>query len=140
MHFADWDRPVCRVVFEGRQVPGPDDPGTFPAARGLKTPPNYGIAHKYISEYFRFLRSTILSASGQDSLAHVSPACDAPARNAFREVGAGGEFGLLRNTLLTFGGETRELAFMADNPGDGLFHCHMLSHAASGMMAWMKVV
>jgi len=57
----------------------------------------------------------------------------------FREVLKDGTLGSLRDTLLTFGGETREIAFMANNPGDWLFHCHMLSHADSGMMTWLKV-
>ena len=57
----------------------------------------------------------------------------------FREVLEGGEVGPLRDTLLMFGGETREIAFVADNPGKWLFHCHMLSHAASGMMTWLEV-
>jgi len=57
----------------------------------------------------------------------------------FREIMKDGKLGPLRDTLLTFGGETREIAFVADNPGDWLFHCHMLSHAESGMMTWLKV-
>ncbi|MCF6232508.1 MAG: multicopper oxidase family protein [Rhodobacteraceae bacterium] len=57
----------------------------------------------------------------------------------FREVLKGGALGPLRDTLLTFAGEDREIAFMANNPGDWLFHCHMLSHADSGMMTWLKV-
>ena len=57
----------------------------------------------------------------------------------FREVMAGDQLGPLRDTLLMFGGETREIAFVADNPGKWLFHCHMLSHAASGMMTWFEV-
>ncbi|MDQ7071630.1 MAG: multicopper oxidase family protein [Rhodobacterales bacterium] len=57
----------------------------------------------------------------------------------FREVQKDGTLGPLRDTLLTYGGETREIAFMANNPGDWLFHCHMLSHADSGMMTWLKV-
>ncbi|MBD3624965.1 MAG: multicopper oxidase family protein [Rhodobacteraceae bacterium] len=57
----------------------------------------------------------------------------------FREIGKGGALGPLRDTLLMFGGETRAIGFVADNPGDWLFHCHMLSHAASGMMTWMRV-
>ncbi|WP_373051077.1 multicopper oxidase family protein [Thalassovita aquimarina] len=57
----------------------------------------------------------------------------------FREVLEDGTFGPLRDTLLTFRGERREIAFVADNPGDWLFHCHMLSHAASGMMTWLRV-
>lgn len=57
----------------------------------------------------------------------------------FREVLKNGTLGPMRDTLLTFGGDTREIAFMANNPGDWLFHCHMLSHADSGMMTWLKV-
>ena len=57
----------------------------------------------------------------------------------FREIGQGGTLGPLRDTLLMFGGETRTIGFVADNPGDWLFHCHMLSHAASGMMTWIRV-
>jgi FtsP/CotA-like multicopper oxidase with cupredoxin domain len=59
--------------------------------------------------------------------------------NHFREILADGSLGLLRDTLLTFGGDKREIAFVANNPGDWLFHCHMLSHAESGMMTWVKV-
>jgi len=44
-----------------------------------------------------------------------------------------------RDTLLMLGGETRTIAFVADNPGKGLFQCHVLSHAASGMMTWLEV-
>ncbi|MSU88481.1 multicopper oxidase domain-containing protein [Rhodobacteraceae bacterium 2CG4] len=57
----------------------------------------------------------------------------------FREIGQDGALGPLRDTLLMFGGETRTIGFVADNPGDWLYHCHMLSHAASGMMTWMRV-
>lgn len=57
----------------------------------------------------------------------------------FREIGEDGGLGPLRDTILMFGGQTRTIGFVADNPGDWLFHCHMLSHAASGMMTWMKV-
>lgn len=57
----------------------------------------------------------------------------------FREVAGDGMLGPLRDTTLLFGGETREIAFTAHNPGDWLFHCHMLSHSASGMMTWIRV-
>ncbi|WP_248364194.1 multicopper oxidase family protein [Aliiroseovarius sp. S1339] len=57
----------------------------------------------------------------------------------FREVTKDAGLGHLRDTLLMFGGETRTIAFTADNPGKWLFHCHMLSHAASGMMTWLEV-
>lgn len=57
----------------------------------------------------------------------------------FREIGRDGNLGPLRDTLLMAGGKTSTIGFVADNPGDWLFHCHMLSHAASGMMTWVKV-
>ena len=47
--------------------------------------------------------------------------------------------GALRDTTLVAPGERREIAFIADNPGDWLLHCHMLEHAHSGMMTWFRV-
>jgi FtsP/CotA-like multicopper oxidase with cupredoxin domain len=35
--------------------------------------------------------------------------------------------------------ERAEIAFVADNPGDWMFHCHVLEHQASGMMATVRV-
>ncbi len=57
----------------------------------------------------------------------------------FRELRPGGAFGPMRDTILLAGNESREIAFTADNPGKWLFHCHMLSHAASGMTTWIRV-
>ncbi|MCK0166706.1 multicopper oxidase family protein [Jannaschia sp. S6380] len=45
----------------------------------------------------------------------------------------------VRDTVLIGGDETLEIAFVADNPGQWMIHCHMLSHQASGMMAWFEV-
>ena len=57
----------------------------------------------------------------------------------FHEVTDDGRLGPLRDTTLLFGDQTREIAFVADNPGQWLLHCHMLSHAASGMMTRIEV-
>lgn len=57
----------------------------------------------------------------------------------FRQIGAGGAPGPLRDTLLVEPGDTAEIAFVADNPGDWLLHCHMLEHSAGGMMTWLRV-
>lgn len=57
----------------------------------------------------------------------------------FREVLSDGELGPLRDTLLVFGDETREIAFVAGAPGKWIFHCHMLAHTASGMATWINV-
>jgi len=40
---------------------------------------------------------------------------------------------VLRDTYLMAPGEEADLVFIADNPGQWLFHCHMLEHHAAGM-------
>ena len=57
----------------------------------------------------------------------------------FRLIGREGALGPLRDTILMNRGETVEIAFVADNPGDWLLHCQMLEHSASGMMTWLRV-
>ncbi len=57
----------------------------------------------------------------------------------FRQLGSNGELGPLRDTTLIAAGETAEIAFLADNPGDWLLHCHMLEHQAAGMKTWLRV-
>ena len=57
----------------------------------------------------------------------------------FREIMPGGGLGPWRDTLLMDPGETREIAFVAENPGDWMFHCHMPAHQMSGMMNWIRV-
>ena len=43
------------------------------------------------------------------------------------------------DTVLMERGETVEVAFVADNPGDWLFHCHVLEHVEAGMLAVFRV-
>ncbi len=57
----------------------------------------------------------------------------------FRQMLPEEQTGPLRDTLLMQPGEISEIAFVADNPGDWLLHCHMVEHAAAGMMTWLKV-
>ncbi len=45
-----------------------------------------------------------------------------------------------RDTFVIDRDETVEIAFVADNPGKWLLHCHMLEHAAAGMRTWFEVV
>lgn len=58
----------------------------------------------------------------------------------FRKINEDGTQGPLRDTILVTRSEVAEIAFVADNPGDWLFHCHMLEHTAAGMLTWVKVV
>ncbi|MBT8475593.1 MAG: multicopper oxidase family protein [Alphaproteobacteria bacterium] len=57
----------------------------------------------------------------------------------FHQVGQGGRLVPLRDTILMDGGARMTIAFVADNPGDWMFHCHMLAHQAMGMMSWIRV-
>ena len=56
----------------------------------------------------------------------------------FHEI-AGDAPGDLRDTVLVPGGATVEFAFQAAAPGDWMLHCHMLSHATSGMTGFLRV-
>ena len=44
-----------------------------------------------------------------------------------------------RDTVLIPRRETAEIAFVADNPGDWMFHCHILDHQDGGMMSVVRV-
>jgi len=57
----------------------------------------------------------------------------------FHEILPDGSVGDHRDTTMLMRGETRDIVFVADNPGKWLLHCHMLSHAASGMTTWIRV-
>jgi FtsP/CotA-like multicopper oxidase with cupredoxin domain len=57
----------------------------------------------------------------------------------FRAIADNGTLGPWRDTMLVQPGEARQIVFCADNPGKWLLHCHMLGHAASGMMTWFNV-
>ena len=57
----------------------------------------------------------------------------------FRRLGQAGRLGPLRDTILLDRNESAEIAFVADNPGDWLLHCHMLEHAPAGMRTWIRV-
>ncbi len=44
-----------------------------------------------------------------------------------------------QDTILIPPQETAEIAFVADNPGDWMVHCHILEHQEAGMMATFRV-
>jgi FtsP/CotA-like multicopper oxidase with cupredoxin domain len=45
----------------------------------------------------------------------------------------------LLDTVLLDPDSRAEIAFVADNPGNWMLHCHVLEHQASGMMATIRV-
>jgi FtsP/CotA-like multicopper oxidase with cupredoxin domain len=44
-----------------------------------------------------------------------------------------------QDTVMVAPRERVEIAFVADNPGDWMFHCHVLEHQAGGMMGIIRV-
>jgi len=59
----------------------------------------------------------------------------------FREIGGSKEGkSVWRDTVLVEPGKTRRIAFVADNPGKWLIHCHMIEHHAGGMVTWFEVI
>ena len=45
---------------------------------------------------------------------------------------------MIKDTLNVRPGESYEIAFTANNPGDWMFHCRDLHHAAAGMIATIR--
>ncbi len=44
-----------------------------------------------------------------------------------------------RDTFMVGPDGTTKIAFVADNPGDWMLHCHILEHQETGMMAVVRV-
>jgi FtsP/CotA-like multicopper oxidase with cupredoxin domain len=44
-----------------------------------------------------------------------------------------------QDTVLLAPYEGVDIAFVADNPGDWMFHCHVLEHQAAGMAGVIRV-
>jgi FtsP/CotA-like multicopper oxidase with cupredoxin domain len=44
------------------------------------------------------------------------------------------------DTVLVLPEERVDIAFVADNPGNWMIHCHIIEHQDTGMMGWFRVV
>ena len=45
-----------------------------------------------------------------------------------------------QDTVMMDPRERVEIAFVADNPGDWMFHCHILEHQSGGMFGLIRVI
>ncbi len=62
--------------------------------------------------------------------------------HSFRVIARNGEptrYREWQDTVLLSPRERADIAFVADNPGDWMFHCHVLEHQAGGMMGVIRV-
>ena len=57
----------------------------------------------------------------------------------FWEISENGAPGDYRDGTFVRAGEARDILCVLDNPGNWMFHCHMLSHQADGMATWLRV-
>lgn len=63
--------------------------------------------------------------------------------HSFRVIARNGtptRFGEWQDTVFMPPGERVDIAFVADNPGDWMIHCHILEHQEAGMMGVVRVV
>ncbi|MEL7204913.1 MAG: multicopper oxidase domain-containing protein, partial [Pseudomonadota bacterium] len=47
---------------------------------------------------------------------------------------------LWTDTILLQKEETVDIAFVADNPGDWAFHCHVIEHQKTGLAGYIRVL
>jgi FtsP/CotA-like multicopper oxidase with cupredoxin domain len=83
-------------------------------------------------------RSYVLSLSNETAWHHPMHLHG----HAFRVIsrnGAPTRYREWQDTVLMPPRERVEIAFVADNPGDWMFHCHILEHQDSGMMGVIRV-
>jgi FtsP/CotA-like multicopper oxidase with cupredoxin domain len=43
------------------------------------------------------------------------------------------------DTVLVSPNERTKVAFVTDNPGDWMLHCHIIEHQETGMMGYVRV-
>ena len=43
------------------------------------------------------------------------------------------------DTVLLAPKETADVAFVADNPGDWMLHCHVIDHQTAGLMTVLRI-
>ena len=62
--------------------------------------------------------------------------------HSFRVISRNGEptrYRKWQDTVLLNPRDRAEIAFVADNPGDWMLHCHILEHQMGGMMSLIRV-
>lgn len=62
--------------------------------------------------------------------------------HTFRVIGSNKRTlrGNLTDTAMVEAQETIDIAFIADNPGDWVFHCHVIEHQKTGLTGFVRVV
>lgn len=124
------------VVYKGRKLEGLDFRNTRQAWAFN------GIANLAEQPFFQVQRneSVLIEAVNDTTFLHAMHVHGHHFRIIEREGSTIDEGQPWRDTFLIGPGQTTRIAFVADNPGKWLLHCHMLEHAAAGMNTWFAVV
>lgn len=122
---------MASAIYNGKDTPIRDlvNSGLVWAFNGVAGMPEEPLARVSRDE---ILRIKIVNDTGWPHAMHLHG-------HHFRVLQDDGTLGPWRDTVLINRAQTREIVFAADNPGKWLFHCHMVEHAASGMMTWLDV-
>lgn len=109
---------------------------------GLVWAMNGVAAHDHVHEPFLTLRrgaSCLLSIVNRSEWPHPMHLHG----HAFRIIAVDGRatrYREWRDTAIVNANGTLEIAFVADNPGEWMVHCHILQHQRGGMMASLRVL
>lgn len=124
---------VSRIVFEGRELEGEDFRRTRQAWSFNE------VANLAEAPLFRAARgeTVVVETVNATAFAHAMHVHGHHFRVLDGEAVSGDS--PWRDTFLIAPDETLNIAFVADNPGKWLLHCHMLEHAAAGMNTWFEV-
>lgn len=127
--------PIGDAVYKGKKLKGSDFNKT-----GQVWAFN-GIANLADEPFFRAARgeTIVLETVNKTAFAHAMHVHGHHFRIVERSGNRVDEGNPWRDTFLIGPQQTTRIAFVADNPGNWLFHCHMLEHAAAGMNTWFEV-
>lgn len=110
--------------------------GLFWAINGVAMPEDMRRIDPLLT--FQHGRSQILTLRNQTAWDHPMHLHG----HSFRVLSRNGKPELNRpwlDTVLLHPRDRVDIAFVADNPGDWMFHCHILEHQKAGMMATVRV-
>lgn len=127
---------MVETVYNGKVLTGEDFPRT-----GQLWAFN-GVANLAEDPFFKIKRgeSVILEVLNDTSFLHAMHIHGHHFRVIEREGATIDDGQPWRDTFAIGPSQSARIAFVADNPGKWLFHCHMLEHAAAGMNTWFEVV
>lgn len=127
---------MVETVYNGKVLSGEDYPRT-----GQLWAFN-GVANLAEDPFFSIERgeSVVLNVINNTAFPHAMHVHGHHFRVIEREGATIDEGQPWRDTFAIGPDQSVKIAFVADNPGKWLFHCHMLEHAAAGMNTWFEIV